>query len=451
MKKIHPYLIILISFLVVILMGSIMLSMPFASKSNESIGFINALFMSTSSVCVTGLSVMPNGLINDLTVFGNIVMVILMQIGGLSFITIAVFFFTVLGGKLGIVDAFLLKESLNQNSFKGLLNLVKKIMLVSFLVQGVCSFINVFPIYEYVTITNQYKNPVLSSFAISIFHSAASFNNAGFDLFGSNSMEFFSSSSTIISKASIILINSTTIFMIVIGGIGFTVILDVLKNKKWKKFSLHTKITLLATLMLIIGGMILVKLTSDMSILDSLFTSVTSRTAGFATYNMSKLESFPAAYLIIILLMIIGASPCSTGGGIKTTTFAVLILSIISYAKGKKTKVFNRKIGEGQIFKAYALVVVAMMIVMIATILISISQPNLGFQKIFFEVVSAFSTTGLSMGITPNLNIFCKLIIIILMFLGRIGPLTVIGLVNKNWMASTTEKVQYVEEGVIIG
>ena len=239
--------------------------------------------------------------------------------------------------------------------------------------------------------------------------------------------------------------------MIVIGGIGFTVILDVLKNKKWKKFSLHTKITLLATLMLIIGGMILVKLTSDMSILDSLFTSVTSRTAGFATYNMSKLESFPATYLIIILLMIIGASPCSTGGGIKTTTFAVLILSIISYAKGKKTKVFNRKIGEGQIFKAYALVVVAMMIVMIATILISISQPNLGFQKIFFEVVSAFSTTGLSMGITPNLNIFCKLIIILLMFLGRIGPLTVIGLVNKNWMASTTEKVQYVEEGVIIG
>lgn len=451
MKKIHPYLIILISFLVVILMGSIMLSMPFASKSNESIGFINALFMSTSSVCVTGLSVMPNGLINDLTIFGNIVMVILMQIGGLSFITIAVFFFTVLGGKLGIVDAFLLKESLNQNSFKGLLNLVKKIMLVSFLVQGVCSFINVFPIYEYVTITNQYKHPLLSSFAISIFHSAASFNNAGFDLFGSNSMEFFSSSSTIISKNSIILINSTTIFMIVIGGIGFTVILDVLKNKKWKKFSLHTKITLLATLMLIIGGMILVKLTSDMSILDSLFTSVTSRTAGFATYNMSKLESFPATYLIIILLMIIGASPCSTGGGIKTTTFAVLILSIISYAKGKKTKVFNRKIGEGQIFKAYALVVVAMMIVMIATILISISQPNLGFQKIFFEVVSAFSTTGLSMGITPNLNIFCKLIIIILMFLGRIGPLTVIGLVNKNWMASTTEKVQYVEEGVIIG
>ena len=160
MKKIHPYLIILISFLVVILMGSIMLSMPFASKSNESMGFINALFMSTSSVCVTGLSVMPNGLINDLTIFGNIVMVILMQIGGLSFITIAVFFFTVLGGKLGIVDAFLLKESLNQNSFKGLLNLVKKIMLVSFLVQGVCSFINVFPIYEYVTITNQYKNPV---------------------------------------------------------------------------------------------------------------------------------------------------------------------------------------------------------------------------------------------------------------------------------------------------
>lgn len=451
MKKIHPYLIILISFLVVILMGSIMLSMPFASKSNESMGFINALFMSTSSVCVTGLSVMPNGLINDLTIFGNIVMVILMQIGGLSFITIAVFFFTVLGGKLGIVDAFLLKESLNQNSFKGLLNLVKKIMLVSFLVQGVCSFINVFPIYEYVTITNQYKHPLLSSFAISIFHSAASFNNAGFDLFGSNSMEFFSSSSTIISKASIILINSTTIFMIVIGGIGFTVILDVLKNKKWKKYSLHTKITLLATLMLIIGGMILVKLTSDMSILDSLFTSVTSRTAGFATYNMSKLESFPATYLIIILLMIIGASPCSTGGGIKTTTFAVLILSIISYAKGKKTKVFNRKIGEGQIFKAYALVVVAMMIILIATLVISMSQPELGFQKIFFEVVSAFSTTGLSMGITPNLNIFCKLIIILLMFLGRIGPLTVIGLVNKNWMASTAEKVQYVEEGVIIG
>lgn len=451
-KRIHPYLLILLTFLITILVGTIALVLPFASKSGKSIGFVNALFMSTSAVCVTGLSVLPNGLLGDFTIFGNVVMVILMEIGGLSFITIAFFFFSILGGKVGISDRFLLRESLNQNTLKGLLSLVKKIIITSAIVQVVCAIINVFPIYEFVTKTYQETHPLLTSIGMSFFHSAAAFNNAGFDIFGTNSMEAFASSAKLLSTYNVVIINATTIIMIIIGGIGFPVILDVLKNHKWKKFKLHTKVTLLITAILIISGMMLIKFTSDMPWLESLFTSVTSRTAGFATYNMGKLKDHSASYLVVLILMIIGASPCSTGGGIKTTTFMVLILAICGFAKGKKTKVFHRSISDNQIFKAFALIVVALSIVLLGTIVIAISEANkFSFEEILFEVVSGFSTTGLSMGITTSLNGFSKVFMCILMFLGRIGPLTVIGIVNKNWMVSSTEKIQYVEESVIIG
>lgn len=453
-KKIHPYIYIILTFIAVIMIGTILLVLPISSSSGKSIGFVNSLFMSTSSVCVTGLSVLKGGLGSDLSLFGKIVMVFLMEIGGLSFITIAVFFFTILGAKIGVSNKFLLRESLNQNSLKGITSLVIKIITISFIIQGIGVLVNLFPIYEYVKLT--YKgsgvNNLFKSLGISVFHAVASFNNAGFDIFGtSNSMEIFSESSDLISVSSKVILNSTTMLLIILGGIGFVVLTDMFKNKKWKKINLHTKITLISTVVLILLGTFLIKITSNIGIFDSIFMSVSTRTAGFSVYNLENLKNYPACYVVFIILMMIGASPCSTGGGIKTTTIAIIFIAIIYFAKGKKSKAFHRRIPTDQIVKAFILAFIAFSIVFMGTFIVCAIQPDLGFENVLFECVSAFSTSGLSMGITTSLNSFNKIIICILMFLGRIGPLTVIGVVNKNWMNDLNEDIKYVEERVIIG
>ena len=435
-KKFNPYITIIFTFISVILIGTVLLMLPIASKSGESFGIVDSLFMSTSAVCVTGLGVINIG--TEMSAFGKVVMMLLMEIGGLSIITIAVFFFTILGGKISASNKFLLKESLNQNAISGVVPLVKRIIVASLVIQLIGAIINCFSLYNY------YNGDILKTIEYSVFHSVASFNNAGFDAFGGNSLVEFKDN---------ILLNSSTMFLIISGGIGFVVMIDILKNKRFKKFSLHTKLVLITTLVLIVLGMVGVKLTTkgDMSWLQALFTSVTSRTAGFSTYDMSRLEAYPAAYVIVTVLMIIGASPCSTGGGIKTTTVAISLLAIIYFAMGKKTKAFQRKISEAQIFKCFALIVSAIVIVIIGTIVVSASQGELGLEKILFEVASAFSTTGLSMGITTSLNSFNRVFLCVLMLFGRLGPLTIIGIVNKNWMSQSDDNIKYIEESVIIG
>lgn len=432
-SKIHPYIIIIMTFLGAILGGTILLLMPFASTTGKSFGFVDSLFMSTSAVCVTGLSVM--NISTSMTLYGKIVMGILMEIGGLSFLTIAVFFFTIAGAKIGVSNRFLLKEALNQNSLKGIVSLVKRIILISLVIQFIGTCINMIALVPY------YNNEFFTAFGVSLFHSIASFNNAGFDIFGPDSMVPF---------ANDVILNSSTMLLILFGGIGFVVLDDILRNGRWKKLTLHTKITLIITLILVLGGMFIVKLSmNEISWLQSLFTSITARTAGFTTFDMSTLT--PGAYISVIGLMFIGASPCSTGGGIKTTTFAIILIAILYFAKGKKAKAFNRKIPESLIFKAFVLFAVAVMVIAVGTFLIAVIQPELKIQQILFEVTSAFSTTGLSMGITSSLNSANRIIICFLMLFGRMGPLTVIGVVNKNWMSESNEQIKYVEENVIIG
>lgn len=432
-KKIHPYILIILTFFIVIVCGTSLLLMPFASKSGTSFGFIDSLFMSTSAVCVTGLSVMD--ISSSMTLYGKIVMCILMEIGGLSFLTIAVFFFTIIGAKIGVSNRFLMKEALNQNSVKGIVSLVKRIILISFIIQTAGTALNMFSMMPY----TDYN--FIKALGYSVFHSVASFNNAGFDIFGSESL---------IGFADDIILNSSTMLLILFGGLGFVVLDDIIHSKRWKKFNLHTKITLLTTLVLVLAGMFLMKISmNSLTWLQALFTSITTRTAGFTTFNMADLT--PAAYITTVCLMFIGASPCSTGGGIKTTTFAIVILAILFFARGKKTRAFHRKIPEGSIFKAFVLFTVAVIVVLLGTFLVCMFQPELGIKETLFEVVSAFSTTGLSMGITAKLNGINRIIICFLMLFGRLGPLTVIGVVNKNWMTESKEQIQYVEERVIIG
>lgn len=447
--KIHPYIIIIVSFLGIIVAGTILLALPFTTKDFHSLGFVDSLFMATSAVCVTGLSVVNVG--TTFTIYGRIVMMILMEIGGLSFITIAIFFYTMIGAKIGVSNRFLLREALNQSSVSGLVPLVRKIVIISFSVQLLCAGINMFAFVKY-------YDSWWKALGASLFHSASAFNNAGFDIFGG-----IDSDSLILFKDDV-LINMTTIAMIIIGSCGFVVIDDLFKKKfRWKKLRLHSKIAITTTVILIIVGALFIKATiTDPSFtwLQALFGSVTCRTAGFTTYDLANLKEYPAAYVIYVILMLVGASPCGTGGGVKTTTLAVVIIAIFYYARGKSAKAYGRKISNEQIFKAFVLIGMCVLIVVIGTFLVSIVQVDrtlvgttekFGFEEILFEVSSAFSTTGLSMGITTSLNAGSRIILCFIMFFGRLGPLTVIGVVNKNWIGTSKEEIQYVEENVIIG
>ena len=364
-KRISPYTIIILSFVGVVLLGTLCLALPFASTDGHSRGFVDSLFMSTSCVCVTGLTVVNVSV--QISVFGKIVMALLMEIGGLSFITIAIFFFMVIGGKIGVSNKFLLREALNQSSVDGIGKLVIKIVIISVTIQLIGAFINLIPIMKI------YEGDFWTSLGVSLFHSAASFNNAGFDTFGDSSL---------IPYADDLILNLTTISMIVIGGIGFVVIDDVVMHRRWSKFNLHTKITLCTTALLIIIGTLLIKFTDwdEMTWLQALFTSVTSRTAGFTTYNMADLTYHTATYVVIIVLMIIGASPCSTGGGIKTSTFAILMLSIVYFGRGKKVRAFKRKISDSLIFKAFVLLAIVFLIIFVGCFLVSIFQPELNYN-----------------------------------------------------------------------
>lgn len=475
-KKIHPYVYIILTFVGVILLGTLLLAMPFSSNDGKSMGFIDALFTATSATCVTGLTV--KNIAYDLTLFGKIVMILLMEVGGLSFITITVFFFTIGGARIGISNRFLLREALNQSSVEGLISLVRKIVLISFSIQLIFVFINWHAFYQYLDYCNSYEGGLRNigllstdindgyklsySFFLSLFHAAASFNNAGFDIVGNSSFQVFSSTSSVIPFSSIVLLNSTTMMMIVLGSLGFVVYDDVIRKRfKWEYFTLHTKLVLVTTALLIIIGTLLIWLTSNfaktsdsvsgMPFMESMFTAITCRTAGFSSYDMSNLVFMPITYILCIFLMMVGASPCSTGGGVKTTTLAVTTIAIYYYARGKKAKAFKRRIDDNQSSKAFVLLVVAILIVLIGSVIVLAIQPNLGFDQVLFEVVSAFSTTGLTMGITTSLNAINRVIIVIIMFFGRLGPLTIMGVLNKNWMSNAKDETQYVKENVMIG
>lgn len=404
------------------------------STHGDNINFVDALFMSTSSVCVTGLTVIPN-VAEKFTIFGKIVTGILIEIGGLSFITIATFFMVVLGGKIGINSRFLLKESLNQNSLKGIIALVKKIILLSFSIQAIGVVLNSIALMPY-------YNDFWTVIGVSVFHTIASFNNSGLDIFGSTSMIQFSTD---------IFLNINTMILIVLGGLGFYVIDDIMHKRRWKKFNINTKIVLITTGLLIFLGAFGLKIANNnLSWLESFFMSITSRTAGFQTINCANLN--PGEYIIIIFLMFIGASPGSTGGGIKTATMAVIFIAITSFAVNRKPVVFKRQVAENTIFKSFALVCTAILTCFLAIFLICCFNKDLSIETIVFEVVSAFSTTGLSMGITTSLSIPSKLVISFMMFFGRLGPLTIISMINRKWnVNSEDDRIRYVEEKVVIG
>lgn len=444
-KKKHksPYFWIIISFLSVIIIGTILLMIPFSTTKEGGLTFMEAFFTTVSCVCVTGLQVVSNPG-EAFTFFGKLVMLILIEIGGLSFLTLTVFFLSAFKVKLGISESFLMREQLGQNTMKNLEGLIKKIVRLTLIIQAIGALITTFIIYF--SHDSNLSFSFMDSLEIGIFHSVSSFNNAGFDIFGTPY--------SMIPYSANIPLNIITMILIILGGLGYVVIIDIGQKKSFKKLTLHSKITLVTTTVLVIGGAILIKCSmfNDMTCLEALFLSVTSRTCGSTTYDLTKMSN--TCYSIVIILMFIGGSSGSCAGGVKTSTIFVVILFIIYYIKGKSPKAFYRKISNKILLKSLALINFALLFdIVMTTIICAFESGNLDitFKDILFEQISAFSTTGLSLGITQSLTAGSKICLCISMFVGRVGPLTFMAMMNKQWMYESEEKIKYVEEKIMIG
>ena len=418
---------IVLGFAAVILLGSLLLVLPFTSNHEVKVSFIDALFTSTSAVCVTGLATVDTR--DSFNVLGRIVVALLIQVGGLGFASVGVGFFLLARKKVSFKDRLVIKEALNLGSVKGIVKLVKSVLLITL------SFELVGVILSFIVFSKDY--PPLTALGISMFHAVSSFNNAGFDVLGGFK--------GLVPYVDNVLLNLTTCGLIIFGGLGFFVIKEIIHKHSFKKFSLHTKIVLTMTAALLITGTLLIKLTEDVSWLGAFFFSTSARTAGFATYAVGSFTN--AGLFVIIILMFIGASPGSTGGGIKTTTAFTLFRSAYSIATNKHCCAFKRRIPHEVVTKAFIITFLALFLICIDTFLISIIEPEYSFIQVLFEVVSAFGTVGLSTGITPELSSLSKLILILTMFIGRLGPLTIATI----WSVKAMSNVTYSEETLTIG
>lgn len=426
-KNLSPGRIIVLGFFSVIVIGTILLKLPISIREGVTVSWVDALFTSTSAVCVTGLIAIDTA--DTFTVFGRAVVALLIQVGGLGVTSVGVGFILLMGKKVGIKERVLIKESMNLDSMKGLVKLVKSVLLVTL------SFEVVGAILSYLVFSKDYSP--LDALGISVFHSIAAFNNSGFDILGGLR--------NLIPYQSNVLLNLTTCGLIIFGGLGFLVIKEIIIVKKFKKFSLHAKVVITVTAILLVVGTILLKATEDISWLGAFFFSTSARTAGFSTYNLGNFTN--AGLFTLTVLMFIGASPGSTGGGIKTTTIFTLIKSIYSTSTNKNCESFKRKIPSAVIFKAFNIFVLAIMVVCFGVFLLSILEPGRTFIQLLVEVTSAFGTVGLSTGITPDLKDLSKIIISIIMFIGRLGPMTMASI----WLVKEPSNACYSEEAVIIG
>lgn len=408
-----------IAFIFIILIGAILLWLPISSRNREFTPFINALFTSSSAACVTGLVVYDT--FDHFSLFGQAVILSLIQIGGLGFMIVATLFSLMLKKKIGLRQRGLLQESVSTLNIGGVVKLAKHIIIGTVYVELIGAAILAVKFYPEMGILRAIYN--------GIFHSVSAFCNAGFDLMG-----YFRESSSLIRYRSDITVNLVIMSLIIIGGIGFFVWEDILENKfDFSKYKLHTKIVILATSVLLIVSTILFyiiekdntmkNMNGTGKILASMFQAVTPRTAGFNTLDISKLRE--SSILLTIILMFIGGSPGSTAGGIKTTTFITILLSFrASMNHSEDLNIFNRRLEPEIVTRAYSVITTYVFGASMAIMTICSIQ-NLALTDVTFEVISALSTVGMSTGITQELNNFSRLIIVILMFCGRVGSLSV--------------------------
>lgn len=445
--KYKPGQIMVLGFAGVILAGTLILMLPISSNSGEITNFFDCLFTATSSVCVTGLVVLDTSL--HWSVFGKTVIILLIQIGGMGFMSIGALISFIFGTKINIRKRILLQESLNQNQLSGVVRLIRRVLIFTVSIEFVGALL-----LSTVFIP---QFGLIDGIGYSIFHSISAFCNAGFDLMGRHSGEF--SSMLMFYNNSIVVL--TLSVLVILGGIGFPVLICIKYNKlKFKKYDLSSKLAIITTIILLIIGTMVIfcgefsnaSSIGTMSIVDKLkvafFQSMTARTAGFATIDFN---SFRANTLfVLIVLMFIGASPASTGGGIKTTTLAVIFISVISFLRNENDiNVFKRRVDVLTFRKALGVFFIAIAIFVVGTYVLTITQnEKFGLMQSAFEVSSSLATVGLSMAGSSNLNLFGKVFISLLMFLGRVGSLTVF----TYFMNDTVQnKIRYPEEKILIG
>lgn len=411
-----------------ILIGSFLFMISTVHNDNIDINYIDALFTSTSAVCVTGLATVDPG--NTFNPLGRTILAILIQLGGLGLATISVGFFIFSGKKIGLNQRKLVKEALHYGSFKDILSFLKIVLFITFGFELVGMLLLLFVFIK--------DYSFWDALGISAFHSISAFNNAGFDIMGNFQ--------NLIPYQNNIPLNLITSLLVILGGLGFFVIIDIFEKRKFKMFSLQTKIVICVTAILLALGTLLLKFTERFTWLNAFSFSTYARTAGFLNVPLNEFTT--AGLLILMALMFIGASPGSTGGGIKTTTFFVLLKAAHNAATtSKPTTAFKKQIPHSLVYLAAVITFLSLGIVFVATLLLTIVEPNIAFIDIVFEVVSAFGTVGLSTGITPTLSIAGKLIIILTMFFGRIGPLALASL----WVWKKDVSYKYTEENISIG
>ncbi len=441
-NKISPYTLILLSFFITILVGGTLLSLPVFTANGQGTRWIDGIFTATSAVCVTGL------VVNDVSavynIYGKTLILVLIQIGGLGVITLSSLLIMLISKNIGYGTKKLLQEDINAESTFKIQDFVKKVAITVFSIELVGAF---FLFFEFIQ-----KLSFKESVYYAIFHSVSAFCNAGFALYSDNLLSFQGS----------IIINLTIPFLIIAGGIGFATLIDTYRyiRKKDRRLSLTTKMAIFITLVFIILGTFFTFIfeysnagtIGNLSFIKKLgaafFQSVTTRTAGFNTVSMPNLRH--ATVLLYVIMMFIGASPGSTGGGIKTTTFGVILLGVVNTLRNTDNiEVGKRKVNWDVFNKAIVIGFISIVYINIILLFLIEVEKNASFIDLLFEVVSAFGTVGLSRALTPILKDFSKYLLILTMFLGRVGPLTMAmamtGKIRKK------EKFKYPEENILIG
>lgn len=428
LKKQPTARIIALGFVLAILIGAGLLILPCSVKEGVSLSYIDSLYTSTSAVCVTGLIVVDAA--DTFTLFGQIILCTLIEVGGLGVTAIGAGIILAIGKKMDLKGRNLIHDAMNLSSGKAAVSFIKSLFLTTLVIQATGAILS-FSVFIQ-------DFDIGKAVWISIFHSVASFNNAGFDVLGGfQGLTLYQNN---------IPLNLVTCVLIFLGGIGFLVIKEVLVKKfRWKKLSMHSKVVLSVSGFLIVVGTLLIKCSEDISWMGAFFTSVSARTAGFSTYSLGGFTR--AGLLIVSILMLIGASPGSTGGGIKTSTFFVLIKGIKSAATNTSEKAFRYAIPKEAFKKAAVIVLLAFFAVFVSTWMICLFQPELLLEDVLFEMFSAFGTVGLSTGITPVLETGSKIVSIFMMFIGRLGPLTIASI----WHFSRGERVKFPEGNIAIG
>lgn len=437
--KLNGMQILALGFFIVILIGGIILSLPISSAKGEPTNFIDAVFTSTSAVCVTGLITLDTG--THWNIFGQTIIMILIEIGGLGFMSFTTLAAIILGKKITLRERLILQDAMNAFNIQGLVKMVQYILIFTISTQLIGALI--------------FSTQFVPEFGLgrgiflSVFHSISAFCNAGFDLFGNSLMNYNSNLIVILGASA----------LIIVGGLGFAVWMELLNLRKVRKLSLHSKVVILMTITLLFGGAILMfifenknpQTMAQMSmwdkILNSFFASVTPRTAGFNSIATDGMTT--AGQFLTVILMFVGGSPGSTAGGVKTTTIGVLIVAVICVIRGKEdVQVFNRRFTKDLVYKAITLFFIGATLVITVTMILSYTEPGQSFMTLIYETTSAFATVGLTLGFTPKLSEVGKILIMLMMYLGRVGPLTVVLALTRN---KTNTGIKYPEGKILIG